>query len=263
MKVNNDIYETLGHMWWSNQAGFEITSLRYAINPVRHGYFKTQALTHVLPNTSLLDIGCGGGFLAEEFAKDGFEVTGMDPAERSIEAARKHASEVGLSIRYQVGRGEALPFPDKSFSVVACCDVLEHVDDVARVLQEVTRVLQPSGVFLFDTVNRTIKSWFVLIKLWQDWGLAGIPRNAHVWKKFIKPAELVSLMRTHGMNVKDMKGIGPKKNPLAFLSDLRRLRTGQLQGPAVGDVFAMCPTKDLSISYMGWAVRSEASFESR
>lgn len=255
MKVNNDIYETLGHLWWSDQAGFEITSLRYAINPVRHAYFKRQALKHVLPKTSLLDIGCGGGFLAEEFAKDGFEVTGMDPAERSIEAARNHATEVGLSIHYQVGRGESLPFPDKSFSVIACCDVLEHVDDINCVTKEVSRVLSPGGIFLFDTVNRTIKSWFVLIKLWQDWGLAGIPRNAHLWEKFIKPSELSSLLKTHKMAIKDMNGIGPKKNPLAFLRDLRRLKSGKLQGQAIGDVFAMCPTADLSISYMGWAVQ--------
>ena len=255
MEVNNAIYETLGHTWWREDGGFEVSSLRYCINPVRYGYFKERLCELSLPGKSVLDIGCGGGFLTEEFARDGFDVTGMDPAANSAKAARAHAEQNHLPIRYVEGRGESLPFADDSFAVVTCCDVLEHVNDVAQVIREVSRTLRPGGVFLFDTVNRTVMSWLVLIKLWQDWGWAGLPANVHVWNKFIKPNELAALMQDSGLASKGLKGIGPKENPLIFLSRLRKLRASKVRGTAVADLFAMRETNDLGISYMGWAIR--------
>jgi 2-polyprenyl-6-hydroxyphenyl methylase / 3-demethylubiquinone-9 3-methyltransferase len=112
MEVNNEIYETKGHGWWADDAAFGFSSLRLCLNPVRYGYFKRKVLQLQLPGKTVLDVGCGGGYLAEAFAEDGFMVTGVDPAARSIEAAQKHASEEGLTIDYRIGRGEALPFPD-------------------------------------------------------------------------------------------------------------------------------------------------------
>ena len=93
MPVNNELYQTHGHDWWSEDASFAISSLRYCMNPVRYGYFKRRLQQLDLPGKTLLDVGCGGGFLAEEFARDGFTITGIDPATRSLEAARKHAVE--------------------------------------------------------------------------------------------------------------------------------------------------------------------------
>jgi 2-polyprenyl-6-hydroxyphenyl methylase/3-demethylubiquinone-9 3-methyltransferase len=255
MEINNAIYETLGHTWWREDAGFEVSSLRYCINPVRYGYFKEQLRELPLPDRSVLDIGCGGGFLTEAFARDGFDVTGIDPAANSVKAARAHAEQNHLPIRYCEGRGESLPFADGSFAIVTCCDVLEHVDDVAQVIREVSRMLRPGGVFLFDTVNRTVLSWLILIKLWQDWGMAGLPANVHVWDKFIKPTGLVAHMRERGLLIKNMKGIGPKNNPLIFLSRLLKVRTGKVRGAAVAELFAMRETNDLAISYMGWAMK--------
>jgi len=97
------------------------------------------------------------------FAADGFQVTGLDPAASSSRAARRHAAETGLQIRYEVGRGKSLPFGDIDFDIVCCCDVLEHVDDVGQVLREAARTLKPGGLFLYDTVNRTFLSKLVLI----------------------------------------------------------------------------------------------------
>ena len=130
MEVNNEIYETLGHLWWSEDAGFELTSLRFCMNPVRYGYFQRILGELAIAGRAVLDIGCGGGYLAEAFAADGFQVTGLDPAVNSIRTAQRHAAETGLQIRYEVGRGESLPFADETFDIVCCCDVLEHVDDV-------------------------------------------------------------------------------------------------------------------------------------
>jgi ubiquinone biosynthesis O-methyltransferase len=169
MKVNNEIYETQGHGWWVNDAGFGFSSLRLCLNPVRYGYFKRKMSQMKLSVKTILDVGCGGGYLAEAFARDGFIVAGVDPAVNSIEAARKHAFETGLDLDYRVGRSETLPFSDGSFDAVACCDVLEHVDDLDRSVSEVARVLRPGGVFFYETVDRTWLSKLVLIKVWQDW----------------------------------------------------------------------------------------------
>jgi len=256
MEVNNTIYETSGHLWWSEDAGFELTSLRYCINPVRHGYFRRILCERAVHSGTLLDLGCGGGYLSEEFARDGFRVSGVDPASSSINTAREHAAQSDLSIDYRVAYGESLPFADASFDVVACCDVLEHVNDLGLVVREVSRVLKPGGVFLFDTVNRTLRSKVVLIKVCQDWNLGrfNIP-NGHVWDKFVKPQELRELLLANGIAAGGMKGIGSRRNPILLLFGLLRLRAGGLRGAKVAQVFGMRETDDLSIAYLGWAVK--------
>ena len=258
MPINNEIYETYGHSWWADDAAFDFSSLRYCVNPVRYAYFKSK-LPHLrLPGKTLLDVGCGGGFLAEDFARDGFAVTGIDPAARSIEAARQHAADNGLAIEYHVGRGEALPFPDGSFDVVACCDVLEHVDDLAKVISEVARLLKEGGVFFYDTVNRTWLSKIILIKIWQDWRISPFSQpNLHVWEKFIKPAELDAVMRSCHLVNQEMKGISSRKrNPFAMLGTLRAIARGSIRNEEMADRLGLCETEDLTISYMGFALKS-------
>jgi 2-polyprenyl-6-hydroxyphenyl methylase / 3-demethylubiquinone-9 3-methyltransferase len=161
-----------------------------------------------------------------------------------------------LQIRYQVGRGECLPFEAETFDIVCCCDVLEHVDDVGKVLHEVARTLKPGGVFLYDTVNRTLRSKLVLIKAWQDWNLGGFATpNPHVWEKFLKPIELTARLRALGLAEGEMRGITAAKNPLAVLFALWRMRKSGTRGAAVADTFALRETADLGLSYMGWARR--------
>ena len=121
-----------------------------------------------------LDVGCGGGFLAEEFARLGFDVVGVDPSTVFIEAARRHAAASSLKIDYRVGEGEQLPLQDRMFDVAYCCDVLEHVSDLDRVMSETARVLKPGGLYLFDTLNRTLQSKLVAIKVIQEWPLTRI-----------------------------------------------------------------------------------------
>jgi len=251
MEVNNTIYENAGHNWWADDAGLEITSLRYCLNPVRYGYFRRILNSMNVDSGTILDVGCGGGVLSEEFARDGFRVTGVDPSSKSITAAREHAAMNNLDIEYRVESGEALPYADNSFDIVACCDVLEHVGDPGLVIHEVSRVLRNGGVFLFDTVNRTLRSKVLLVKVCQDWVL-GIP-NAHVWEKFIKPRELAELLEASGIEVQEMRGIGPQKNLAVLLFGLLNIYTGRLRGSEVADVFGMRETDDLGMSYMGWA----------
>jgi 2-polyprenyl-6-hydroxyphenyl methylase/3-demethylubiquinone-9 3-methyltransferase len=261
-KVNNEFYETYGDTWWDEDAEFGFSSLRYCVNPVRYGYFRKVLRQIPIPGKAVLDVGCGGGFLAEEFSKDGFVVSGIDPSPRSIAAARKHASANGLDIRYEAARGEALPFSDGSFDVVACCDVLEHVDDVAGVVREVSRVLKPGGVFFFDTVNRTWLSKIALIKIWQDWSLTRCCReNAHVWEKFIRPAELIAIMRESGLISREMRGIAPeRKNFFALLRHLRAIKTGKMRNEEMAAALRLSETWDLRLSYMGCAVKRPGNF---
>ncbi len=257
MPINNEIYQTCGHDWWSEEASFDIFSLRHCMNPVRYGYFKRRLQQLHLPGKTVLDVGCGGGFLAEEFAREGFTVTGIDPAARSLEAARKHAADNNLEIDYREGKGEALPFPDASFDIVACCDVLEHVDDLTLVIGEVARTLKPGGVFCYDTVNRTWLSKVALIKISQDWSFTSWSQpNVHVWEKFIKPAELIAVMNRYRFTNQELRGISSKKNPLALLRSLRALKKGRISNREIAAALALCETEDLRISYMGYAIRS-------
>jgi len=256
MEINNTIYETSGHLWWNEDAGFELTSMRYCINPLRYAYFRRILRERGIHSGTVLDIGCGGGYLSEEFAKDGFRVSGVDPAVSSINTAREHAARSNLSIDYRVACGESLPFADASFEIVACCDVLEHVHDLGKVVSEVSRALKPGGIFLFDTINRTLRSKIALIKVCQDWNLGGfgIP-NAHVWDMFIKPEELEKLLLANGIKAEEMRGIGPRRNPIFLLFGLLKIRAGGLSGAKVAKVFGMRETEDLSISYLGWALK--------
>jgi len=255
-KVNNEIYRHLGHAWWDDDVG-EFSTIRFFINPVRFGYFKRlldrkQVIEHGRCN--LLDVGCGGGILAEEFARAGFAVTGIDPAPETIETARAHASTSRLSILYETGSGEHLPFPDESFDHVTCCDVLEHVEDVDRVVAEIARVLKPGGLFFYDTINRTLLSKIGFIKVMQEWrSTAFVEPDLHVWEKFIKPAELVAILERHGLKQSEMRGILPRSNPIAALLDLRRRVQGKITFKELGRRLSFHESDHLAGSYMGYA----------
>jgi len=257
-KVNNDIYRRLGHAWWDDDVG-AFSTIRFWINPVRFAFFKRvldreRAIER--EQRELLDVGCGGGLLAEELARAGFAVTGIDPAPETIETARAHASASRLSIVYETGAGEHLPFPDASFDHVTCCDVLEHVDDVDRVIAEIARVLRPGGLFFYDTINRTFISKIAIIKVMQEWrSTAFAEPHSHVWEKFIKPAELTAIFARHGLEQREMAGIMPRRNPIATLLDLRRRVQGKITFKELGRRLDFQESEHLEGSYMGYATR--------
>ena len=134
---------------------------------------------------------------------------GVDPAERAIAIARRHAAQQGLAIRYRVGSGEALPVSDRSMDYVVCVDVLEHVADLSRVIGEISRVLRPGGELLFDTINRTWISSLVLVGL-GEYALRILPIGTHDPAKFITPPELAAQLLAYGFAFPQFAGLGPR-----------------------------------------------------
>jgi 2-polyprenyl-6-hydroxyphenyl methylase/3-demethylubiquinone-9 3-methyltransferase len=204
----------------------------------------------------VLDVGSGGGLLAEEFARLGCAVTGVDPSQESVAVARDHARKEGLGIEYRVAAGESLPFEDGWFEAAYCCDVLEHVESVPATLAEIARVLRPGAIFLYDTVNRTARSRLLMIKVGQDWKLTRWAEpNLHDWNMFIKPAELEQWLAEAGFEVRDRVGMAPRR-PLSALRAMRSRAKGNIDYAELGRRLDMRESHDESGLYGGYAVRS-------
>jgi 2-polyprenyl-6-hydroxyphenyl methylase/3-demethylubiquinone-9 3-methyltransferase len=158
---------------------------------------------------TVLDLGCGGGFMSEALASRGADVIGVDPSRGAIAIAISHAASSHLAIRYLVGSGEDLPLASGSVDCVVCVDVLEHVRSLDHVLDEIRRVLRPGGLFLFDTVNRTRLAWFVIV-FCAERVLRILPRGTHDPAKFITPAELDSKLAARVFTDRAFAGLGPR-----------------------------------------------------
>jgi 2-polyprenyl-6-hydroxyphenyl methylase / 3-demethylubiquinone-9 3-methyltransferase len=254
MPVDNAVYDRMADSWW-DQNGF-LHALA-ALNPARFGYMRRvliEELRLAPVGLHVLDIGCGGGLLAEEFARLSCAVMGVDPSEESLVAARTHAATQGLAIEYLCAPGEALPFADESFDIVYCCDVLEHVADLRQVIAETARVLRPGGTYFYDTINRTAQSRLIVIKLLQEWQCTALmPPRLHDWKMFIRPAELRRELECHGLAPAGLTGLKPRANPLRLIRALRRRKRGLLSYAAAVQEMDLGETSDTSVSYIGYA----------
>ncbi|HET8599977.1 MAG TPA: bifunctional 2-polyprenyl-6-hydroxyphenol methylase/3-demethylubiquinol 3-O-methyltransferase UbiG [Segeticoccus sp.] len=224
--------------------------------PCRFRYFQRVLSRQGLDPRGLraLDIGSGGGFLAEEFARLGCRVLGVDPSAASVATARRHAGESGLDIDYRVGSGEHLPVDDGEFELAYCCDVLEHVSDLEAVLREVARALAPGGLFLFDTINRTRRSQVVVIKMVQEWRWTRFTDVAlHAWDLFITPSELETALGGAGFRFGEVVGLGTRAGKGRLLVDLVRARRGTISYGELSRRMDLGQVKSLGVSYMGYA----------
>lgn len=257
MSINNEIYSQQAGGWWDENHFLHL--LKTGINPPRFGYFH-DALTRQLGRRpealSVLDVGCGGGILSEEFAKIGCRVTGIDPSAPSLETARKHAAMQNLKIDYRQASGESIPFDAGSFDVVVCCDVLEHVEDLEKTLREAARVIKPAGMFCYDTINRTEEARKENIFAAQDFALTSFfPKDTHVWDKFITPDEILALFEQVGFENHDMTGLGSSLPDLQVAGLLIRRKLGFLTYAELGRRLQFQTGGGLQASYLGWAVR--------
>lgn len=255
--INND-YDSIAHLWWSDDEG-STAGIKYLINPVRFSYFnKLLEINYKsgFKNKKALDVGCGGGLLSEELSKIGLNVTGVDPSKESISIAREHAMMSGLDIEYRESCGEKLPFDDGVFDMAFCCDVLEHVSDVRKVISEISRVLKRGGMFFFDTVNRTFLSRIAVIYFMQKCRFTSfIKENAHVWDMFIRPEELQSILSQNGIFLNDMKGITPKHVRLSIIVDFHKASRKRISYKELANRMNIIESDDLKCSYMGYGIK--------
>jgi 2-polyprenyl-6-hydroxyphenyl methylase/3-demethylubiquinone-9 3-methyltransferase len=258
-RIDNDLYHADGDRWWQSDSALYL--MQSSVNPARVGYLKKKLFDELKVNPqgkSALEVGCGGGILCEEIARMGFDVTGIDPSEHSLQIAASHAKASRLPINYEKGTGEALPYGDNSSDIVFCCDVLEHVRDVPKVISEISRVLKPGGVFCYDTFNRTFVSKLVAINISQDWKRwAFAPPNLHVWEMFIKPDELKSLLRQNNLEWQEHRGMELNVSLLNFLRYLRKRARGELTYKDLGEKLFAVESNNLNIMYMGYAIKSQ------
>jgi 2-polyprenyl-6-hydroxyphenyl methylase/3-demethylubiquinone-9 3-methyltransferase len=198
------IYAAHGAEWWSGRHRW-LRALQNLV-PARLRHF--TGIVGDWRGKTVLDLGCGGGFMSEALARLGARVTGVDPCAEVIAIAKAHAATSALSIDYRVGTGERLPLFPSQFDCVVSADVLEHVADLDLVLDEVRRALKPGGLFLFDTINRTKLAAFVYVTLGER-VLRIVPRGTHDPAQFIRPADLATKLAARGFEVGRMVGLGP------------------------------------------------------
>ncbi|MEO5829485.1 MAG: bifunctional 2-polyprenyl-6-hydroxyphenol methylase/3-demethylubiquinol 3-O-methyltransferase UbiG [Rhodanobacter sp.] len=187
-------FDRVSQLWWDAQGKM---GMLHTINPLR-SKFITDQITRANPR--IVDVGCGGGILAEALARTGAQVTGIDLSELSLQVARRHAAEQGLAIDYRYQNAEQLALEQAgSFDVVTCMEMLEHVPDPSQVIAACARLLKPGGRAIFSTINRTPKAFLFAI-VGGEYVLRLLPRGTHSYRKLIRPVELRAWARAGGLD---------------------------------------------------------------
>ncbi len=221
-------FAAMAEAWWDPAGKF---APLHRFNPVRIGFIRDRLVARLgrdprdlrpLEGLRLLDIGCGGGLLAEPMARLGARVTAIDAALRNIEVARLHAGQSGLDIDYRHTTAEALAATGERFDAILNMEVVEHVADIGVFLGACAELLAagppagdgpiPGGVMFVATLNRTAKAYALAI-LGAEYVLRWLPRGTHDWRKFVRPSELAAALRPHGLAITELAGVS--YNPLA------------------------------------------------
>jgi 2-polyprenyl-6-hydroxyphenyl methylase / 3-demethylubiquinone-9 3-methyltransferase len=210
-------FDRLGEDWWDLQGPMRAL---HKFNPVRVEYIVKLATRYFaktagrsapagdkpLAGLTILDIGCGGGLLAEPLARYGAQVTAIDPAPQNIEVARRHSEKSGLTIDYRQTTAEDLAAGGGTFDIVLCMEVVEHVRDVRKFIALAASMVRPGGLLVAATLNRTLKS-FALAILGAEYILRWVPRGTHKWEHFVTPQELEVALRAGKLVVIDETGV--------------------------------------------------------
>ena len=199
-------FEALASRWWDPTSEFKPL---HDINPLRLAYIAERI---ELAGLRVVDIGCGGGLLAEGLARAGARVTGIDMGEAPLSVARLHLLESGLEVDYRQSTAEELAKSEPaSFDVLACLEMLEHVPDPASVIAACADLVRPGGKVFFSTINRNPKSYLFAI-IGAEYLLHLLPKGTHDYRKFIRPSELERWARNRGLQIEDITGM--TYNPL-------------------------------------------------
>lgn len=202
-----DGFSAVAGQWWDPQGPFRML---HQISPMRVAYVCEQIKDHLdegkdLTGLRVLDVGCGGGLMAEALAKKGAIVTGIDASAQTIEVAKAHAQTSGLSIDYRVETAEGLAKSGEVFDVVMAFEIVEHVANLKLFMQSLGRLVRPGGLVLASTMNRTKRS-FLLGIVMAEYVLRWVPAGTHDWDKFVRPSEMTDLMTRNGLEPRDLTG---------------------------------------------------------
>ncbi len=199
-------FDALASRWWDPEGDFRPL---HQINPLRLDWIRQHVR---LDGSNALDVGCGGGILAESMAAAGAAVTGIDMAEGPLSVARLHQLESGADVSYRRTTAEELAASEAgTYDVVTCLEMLEHVPDPAAVVRSCTELVRPGGHVFFSTINRNPKSFLFAI-VGAEYVLKLLPRGTHEYEKFIRPSELDAWARQAGLELAE--SIGMHYNPL-------------------------------------------------
>ena len=196
-----DKFDALAQRWWDANGPQKAL---HALNPVRLGYVAQRA---PLAGVSALDVGCGGGLLSEALAKSGAQVTAIDLAPNLLKVARLHGLESGIKVGYRQVAVEVLADElPASFDVITCMEMLEHVPDPGAIVEACARLLKPGGCLFMSTLNRTPAA-FALAIVGAEYVARLLPKGTHLYRDFIKPAELARMLRDAGLALEDISGL--------------------------------------------------------
>ena len=196
----------LAHRWWDPQGEFRPL---HELNPLRLGWIDGLAK---LGGKAVLDVGCGGGILAESMAQLGAAVTGIDLSEKPLKVAQLHLLESGLAVDYRLASAEEFSIQNRErFDIVTCMELLEHVPDPASTVAACATLARPGGRVFFSTINRNPKSYLFAV-IGAEYLLKLLPRGTHDYARFIRPSELSRWCRAAGLEPVELKGM--TYNPL-------------------------------------------------
>ncbi|MNJ91299.1 Ubiquinone biosynthesis O-methyltransferase [compost metagenome] len=238
--IDNDVYNELGERWYKAQD--DPIALLRAQTKLEAPWILNEIRRHIGYRAHILDVGCGGGFLANAMAEGGHDVTGIDLSTSSLKVAELY--DKTHTVKYLQGDAYQLPFPKECFDVVCAMDLLEHVSDPQKILAEASRVLHPGGLFFFHTFNKNPISYFMVIKGMETF-VKNTPKDMHVYSLFRDPVQLEDWMEDEGLEVVTMRGIRPVIFQKAFFK--------MLWTREVPDNFQFTWTKNPMVSYTGYA----------
>jgi 2-polyprenyl-6-hydroxyphenyl methylase/3-demethylubiquinone-9 3-methyltransferase len=221
-------FSALASRWWDPESEFKPL---HAINPLRLDWISQNA--RGLGNKRVLDVGCGGGILAESMAARGAIVTGIDLAEKSLKVARLHSLETGIKVEYRNIAAEQIAADEPGqYDVVTCMEMLEHVPDPGSIIRACAALVKPGGHVMFSTINRNLKAFGYMI-LGAEYLLRLVPQGTHSYESFIRPSELIGDARRAGLEATEIRG---------------------LQYQPIGKRYSL--TSDTSVNYMVAMVRT-------
>lgn len=198
-------FSALAETWWNPHGPM---APLHKLNPVRLAYITQKIIAHFgkTEGLSVLDIGCGAGLVAENIAKTGADVTGIDASEKLIAAATQHAKQHGVDVTYKVAETAAMIKAQKKFDVVLALEIIEHVDAQEAFVAEAAQLVKQGGLVVFSTLNRSPKG-FLLGIVGAEYVMRWLPIGTHDWRKFVKPSELTGWMENAGVKIQDVTGL--------------------------------------------------------